>query len=179
MFSRHIAGCLAVLGILVVATCELGWADNKYGGVDPAKQKLKQRQCKPKPTGATVTWLGFKPSESGGARVFVQICGSAAASQEVSGEKVVIRLPGTRFASRNTNRNLDARFFETPLALISARGVNTVGFRGTSISVGFKLSGYAKKVPAEQRNGRDGYTFWYFNFPPADGELPDPGKLRQ
>jgi hypothetical protein len=67
-----------------------------------------------------VTWTGFERTETG-SQVFFQLSNRAAHSVSVKGTTITLRLKNTRVNVRNNARQLDLRYFKTPVQFVRLR----------------------------------------------------------
>lgn len=158
--------------------------EGEYGGVvpgqerDPAKRPGKPRRPPPK---GTLTWLGFE-AKDGGAQVFFQSVAPFEVRQHLEGSTLVVHLALTRLGP-NTWRQVDTRFFDSPLAGLVARGVGvthatkTRPGRGAGIAVRITF-----KDPKDAREGTlrtateaDGMFYAYLSFPAGAGAVGGTG----
>jgi hypothetical protein len=150
--------------------------EGEYGGVVPGQRpEAASQPAKPKrpPPKGTLTWIGFE-AKAGGAQVFFQSVAPFEVAQRVEGDALVVRLGLTRLAG-NTWRPIDTRFFDNPLARISARAVGAArgkGARGAGIEVriAFKSPRAARAGALRMGVEADGMAYAYLTFPEgADG----------
>lgn len=174
------------LVILLVASSP-AFADNgphkegHYGGVtpgdaaprDPAAQPVKLRRP---PARGTLTWIGFE-AKAGGAEVFFQSVAPFELTQRVEGNQLIVHLGLSRLG-RNTWRQIDTRFFETPLANIVARSVGAAraskarpGQRaGIEARIAFKNAGDARQATLRSATEADGMYYAYLSFPETSAD---------
>jgi hypothetical protein len=151
--------------------------EGEYGGVTPGQEKPRAalddgkkptKKAKAKAaSGPLVSWVGFQKQESGGARVFVQCTGAAAYEQAVSGDRLVVFLPGAKLGDRNNGRFLDTSFFDTRVARIEvhASGRKRGEKPGLAVVVSFK-KGAATQASAKVETGADGLVYLFLDFAP-------------
>ncbi|HWN67316.1 MAG TPA: hypothetical protein VNM90_06725 [Haliangium sp.] len=138
-----------------------------YGGVTPGEGTPRKPR---RPN--RLTWLGFQVKDDGTATLFVQLTSEVPFTQEVTGNKLLVRLEGARFANRNARRRLDTRFFETALQQVTsravpkrrARGDQPARAAGVELTVAFKNPEDAREASAEIRQEQDGYHYLYLSF---------------
>jgi hypothetical protein len=165
--------------------------EGEYGGVVPGQpREPSTRPARPRrpPPKGTLTWIGFE-AKDGGAQLFFQSVAPFEIEQRLEGSTLVAHLSLTRLGP-NTWRQVDTRFFDSPLAGIVARGVGaaratkTQPARGPGIDVRITF-----KSPKDARLGSlrtatepDGMFYAYLAFPAAADasaakpKLPDPEK---
>ncbi|MGE0872651.1 MAG: hypothetical protein AB7P03_29115 [Kofleriaceae bacterium] len=148
--------------------------EGTYGGVVPG-QPSAEKPGKPRrpPPKATLTWVGFE-AKGGGAQVFFQAASPFEVDQYVDGGVLVVQTTLKRLA-RNVGRQVDTRFFDSPIASVVARVTGaaraTKGHpahkAGVSVRIKFKNPADAK--PAETRSAvePDGMHYVYLTFPPG------------
>jgi len=168
---------------------EVTHREGEYGGVQPGQApKDAPRRWRRRPSPGTLTWIGFE-AKDGGAQLFFQSVGAFEVSQRVEGNTLVIHL-SLRRLGRNTWRQIDTRFFDTPLAYVKAQQVGAV--RTTKKRQGHKAGIDVRitfKNPQDTREGTvrpatkdaDGMFYAYVSFPEGtsaslkgDSSMSDP-----
>lgn len=151
--------------------------EGDYGGVIPGQKPEKPRKA---PTRGTLSWIGFEAT-NGGAKVFFQSPGAFEVSQRVEGSTLVVHLMLPRMGA-NTWRQVDTRFFDNPLAGITARTVRASrgGKAGPAHPAGVQVK-IAFKNPKDAREGTlstkveaDGMTYAYLTFPEGSADPSAP-----
>lgn len=152
-------------------------AESDYAGVEPGEAATAPPRTRRVDRRYTpITWLGFQARDDGSALVFLQLTGPIELEQQVVGDRLYVNYIGARFASRNTRRFLDVRFFDTALARIESRSVRNRKARGDrpatragALSViTFKNPGDAREATVTTTPEKDGYVYVYLEFgPPA------------
>ena len=69
---------------------------------------------------ATLTWAGFERTSSG-SRVFFQLSAEAAFEVTQKGTTIVVHMKRTKINVRNNMRELDLRYFKTPVRSVKVR----------------------------------------------------------
>lgn len=142
-------------------------ARDGYGGVTPGEGAPRKPR---RPN--RLTWVGFQIKDDGTSTLFVQLTSEVPFTQEVAGNKLVIRLEGARYANRNARRRLDTRFFETAVQQVTSRAVPKRRARGdqparpagVELTISFKNPEDAREARAELRQEQDGYQYLYLSF---------------
>ncbi|HWU90016.1 MAG TPA: hypothetical protein VN253_22290 [Kofleriaceae bacterium] len=164
--------------------------EGAYGGVVPGQQPdpagRPARPTRPPPKG-TLTWVGFE-AKDGGAQVFLQSVAPFEVQQHLEGATLVAHLSLTRLG-HNTWRQVDTRFFDSPLSGMVARAVGatraskTRPARGPGIDVriSFKNPKDAREGTLRTATEADGMFYAYMSFPAGAGaasrsRLSDPEK---
>ncbi|HTR53877.1 MAG TPA: hypothetical protein VMJ10_24450 [Kofleriaceae bacterium] len=158
--------------------------EGEYGGVTPGQPRRAEPSKKPTrpPPKGTLSWIGFQPggtvsgAKDGGAEVFFQSVAPFDVTQHVEGGVLLVYLAGLSRLGQNTWRPIDARFFETPIARISARRVGAAGGKnahpaGIEVRVTFKNAKDAKEGTYRSATEADGLYYAYLSFAgsaPAD-----------
>jgi hypothetical protein len=126
-----------------------------YSGVNPAEPETSPSPKKVVKAGpSTLTWVGFAAQDSGGAQLFFQGTSRFAASQRLEGSILIVELEGLRKMATNTRRPLDTRFFESPVARVTAKAVRArkKGKKAPARGAGIEVR-IAFKNPADAREG--------------------------
>lgn len=156
--------------------------EGDYGGVIPGQKPEKPKKT---PTRGTLSWIGFEAT-NGGAKVFFQSPGAFEVSQHVEGSTLVVHLMLQRMGA-NTWRQVDTRFFDNPLAGITARAVRASrGGKGSpahpagvQVRITFKNPKDAREGTLSTKVEADGMTYAYLTFPegtvdPSAPKVPAP-----
>lgn len=160
--------------------------EGEYGGVVPgqtAKPDTAQRPRKAKrpPPKGTLTWIGFE-AKDGGAQVFLQSVAPFEVTQHLEGSTLVVHLSLTRLG-HNTWRQVDTRFFDNPLAGMTARAVRAARASkdhpahgaGIDVRVTFKNPKDAKEGSLRMATEADGMAYAYLTFPEGAEQPQPPG----
>ncbi|MBV8757698.1 MAG: hypothetical protein JO257_10495 [Deltaproteobacteria bacterium] len=150
---------LLLLACPVVATADEAKGphpEGAYGGVQPGHKPEKPRRPPPK---GTLTWIGFEP-KSGTSEVFLQSVAPFEVAQRVDKGAVVVTLTGVTRLGANTWRPIDTRFFDTPLARVSA----TRKGKGIEVRIAFKNGKDAKEAAVRSATEADGMYYAYLDF---------------
>ncbi|MEZ4359301.1 MAG: hypothetical protein R3B48_03910 [Kofleriaceae bacterium] len=146
--------------------------EGEYTGVVPgqAPESGKPRRAIKK---GTLSWIGFV-AKDGGAEVFFQSPAAFELSQRMEGPTLVVHLAGLTRQVANTRRPVDTRFFDNPLARITAKAVRRTKKRGRGIEVriSFKNPKDAKEATVRTATEADGFFYAYLSFP--EGAEPAP-----
>src|SRR5258706_1668407 len=111
--------------------------EGEYWGVEPGhgpKAESGKKQ-KPPPKG-TLAWVGFE-AKGGGSELFFQSVAAFEVNQHLENGTLVIDLGGLSRLGHNTWRQLDTRFFDTPISRIVA-GYGTGKHGNVQVRVTFK-----------------------------------------
>jgi hypothetical protein len=137
--------------------------EGEYGGVVPGvKPDSKDgKKAKKPPTRGTLTWVGFE-AKDGGAQLFFQSVAPFEMSQRVEGGSVVVTLSLTKLGG-NTWRQIDTRFFDNPLSMVTAKLAKKK--KGTEVRITFKNPRDAKEGSARTATEADGMYYAYLSFP--------------
>jgi hypothetical protein len=139
-----------------------------YVGVVPGRAQLPTHlRGRPGATPTVVTWPGFQPRADGASRFFVQLTSRVTYEARSENGRYVVLLQGVRIPDRQTGRELDTRFFQTPVtrARLERRGRRDIAFV-------FEMR--AEVTPTVSLDvGADGYAFLFVEFPAGD-YLPRP-----
>src|SRR3990167_2518077 len=149
-------------------------SEGDYGGVVPG-QAPKADAGKPgkprkQPTPGTLSWIGFD-AKDGGAEVFFQSVAPFTASQRVEGATLIVHLDLTRLGG-NTWRPVETRFFDNPLARITAKSVRAGKGRkqaaagsGIDVRIAFKNPKDAREATMRAAAEADGMYYVHLSFP--------------
>lgn len=143
--------------------------EGEYTGVNPGKappEEAKGALRRAVPKGA-LSWVGFS-AKDGGAEVFLQSATKFEVSQEMDGTTLVVKLAGLSRQVTNTRRPIDTRFFDNPLARITAqpgkRTKKSKG-RGVDVRIVFKNPKAARPGTLRTTTEADGLYYAYLSFP--------------
>jgi hypothetical protein len=139
--------------------------EGEYGGVIPGRA---QAPAKPKRAAkGTLSWIGFE-AKDGGAQVFFQSAAPFEVTQHVEGSTLVVHLSLTRLGT-NTEREVDTRYFDNPLARIKAKQVRasraTNTKPGIDVRITFKNPKDAQEAATRAATEADGLSYVYLTFP--------------
>jgi hypothetical protein len=150
--------------------------EGDYGGVTPGQTQPHNtavRPLKPKrpPPKGTLTWIGFE-TKDGGSEVFFQSVAPFEISQRVEGGQLVVHLSLTQLG-HNTWRQVDTRFFDSPLSGIVARAVSPARATkdrpghgaGIDARIAFKNTKDVKEGTVRSATEADGMYYAYLRFP--------------
>jgi hypothetical protein len=145
--------------------------EGEYTGVSPGKAPPETRPGPRRSVGkGALSWVGFA-AKDGGAEVFFQAATKFDVTQEVEGSTLVVRLSGLTRQVTNTRRPIDTRFFDNPLARITAQpGTRTRTSkarkaRGIEVRIVFKNPKEAKPGTLRTATEADGLFYAYLSFP--------------
>ncbi len=140
--------------------------EGEYGGVKPGTPPRADKKPKRPPSKGTLSWIGFE-AKGGGAEVFLQSVAAFEVNQHVEGSTLVVDLSGLDKLGQNTWREVDTRFFQTPLARITAKRVGAVrGKHATEVEVRitFKNPKDAQQGQLRAASEADGMYYQYLSF---------------
>jgi hypothetical protein len=151
--------------------------EGDYSGVKPgvAPSADGKKPKRPPPKG-TLSWIGFE-AKSGNAEIFLQSVAPFEVAQHVDNGALVVDLGGLDKLGQNTWREVDARFFDTPVARITAkhvgaaRGKNPHG-AGIEVRITFKYAKDAHEGSLRSANEADGMYYQYLTFAGGGGDVP-------
>jgi hypothetical protein len=133
----------------------------KYVGVVPGPNAVNPLP-RAKKTPPRLIWSGFKSAEGGGSQVFFQT--NMPVEFEVvpgsGGKALSVFLRNCRIHMRNNGRNLDTRFFATPVEGVQARQ------RRKDVELRIALKEPTTPTPRTEA-GPDGTQFLVLDFPPG------------
>jgi hypothetical protein len=135
--------------------------EGQYGGVQPGHKPEKPKRP---PAKGTLSWVGFTPKD-GTSEIFLQSVAPFELQQHVDKGVLVVDLNLTRL-SQNTWRPIDTRFFDTPIARITAKKVR----KGVEVRVAFKNPKDAAQGTVRTATEADGFYYAYLDF--AGGGAP-------
>jgi len=152
--------------------------EGEYGGVTPGVPGKPEKKVKA--TKGTLSWIGFE-AKNGGAEIFFQSVGPFDITQHVEGSVLVVNLGLSRLG-QNTWREVDARFFDTPVARIVARhvGAARASKSGPGHGAGIEVRISFKDKTAHEGSLRnatesDGMYYAYLSLA-GGGTAPEPDK---
>jgi hypothetical protein len=162
-------------------------SEGDYGGVKPGVAPRTDTGKKPKrpPPKGTLSWIGFE-ANAGNADIFLQSVAPFDVAQRVDNGVLVVDLTGLDKLGQNTWREVDTRFFDTPLARITAKRVGAVRGKnahaaGIEVRVTFKNAKDAHEGAIRAATEADGMYYQYLSFAGTGGTqvptTPDPDKL--
>ena len=154
--------CLVLLGSPAFAEDPKGPnPEGDYGGVQPGEGKKPDTSKKPKkaPPKGTLSWIGFE-TKGGGSDVFFQSVAAFSVNQRVDGGALVVTLSGLTKLGHNTWRPIDTRFFDTPIARITAKKKG----KGIEVRVAFKNAKDATQGSVKTATEADGMYYAYLSF---------------
>lgn len=135
--------------------------EGQYSGVSSgAGQDKRNRVAAAK---ATLSWLGFA-AKNGGAEVFFQASAPFEIEQRVDGGVLSVRLVGLTKQVANTRRAIDTRYFDNPLARVSAKAIKGKT-PGIDVRIVFKNAKDAKQGVMRTATEADGLFYVYLTFP--------------
>ncbi len=170
---------LAVIGLLAVtpAAVAAGPGDDgthhregEYSGVSPDGPPVTDaKHTRPAPK--TLGWIGYAAKDGAG-EVFFQAAQPFTITQRVEGDVVVVWLAGLTRQARNTRRPLDTRFFDSPVARISAKVVRAARARkgkpghpaGVEVRIAIKRGAPVGDGVVRTATEKDGLFYAYLTF---------------
>jgi hypothetical protein len=147
----------SALAIVLLASPALAQQhqEGDYGGVQPGHKPEKPRK---QPAKGTLSWIGFEPKD-GAPEVFFQSVAPFEVSQHVEKGVLVVDLALKRLG-QNTWRPIDTRFFDTPIARITAKRAH----KGIEVRITFKDPKDAKTGAVRTATEADGMYYAYLDF---------------
>jgi len=135
--------------------------EGDYGGVKPGEGKRAEagKKAKKPPPKGTLSWVGFE-TKDGGSQVFFLSVAPFEVSQKVEGGAVVVTLSGLTKLGHNTWRPIDTRFFDTPIARVSAKKKG----KGIEVRIAFKDAKSAAQGSVRTATEADGMYYAYLSF---------------
>jgi hypothetical protein len=147
-------------------------SEGEYGGVSPDHPNRPDPTTKPtkKPSPGTLSWIGFE-AKDGSAEIFLQSVNPFEISQYVAGSTLVVFTKLSRLG-QNTWRDVDTRFFESPVSHIVARYVGAARATktepahgaGVEVRVAFKNAKDAHEASVRATTEADGLYYAYLTF---------------
>jgi len=166
------------------ALAQASHREGVYGGVAPGgaagEPDDRRSAATRRALRGTLSWLGFAAPDRG-AQVFFQSAAPFEVQQRLEGDTLVVHLDLTRMAT-NTGRPIDTRFFENPLARITARKVRAARASkgraghpaGIEVRIAFKNASDAREGQLRAETGPDGLHYVFLAFPPGSAAAPQP-----
>jgi hypothetical protein len=150
--------------------------EGEYGGVQPGQVKKPDptKKSKKPPAKGTLSWIGFE-TRDGSSDVFFQSIAGFQVTQRVDGSTVVVTLNGLSKLGHNTWRPIDTRFFDTPIARITAKKKG----RNIEVRIAFKNGKAASQGSLRTETEADGMFYAYLSFAgggSTGGTMKDPEK---
>lgn len=137
---------------------EAAASPDAYVGVAPGSGN-KNPLPKPDVNPPKLVWTGFQPSEAGG-RVFLQTTLPVTFDVRDGGNSMALTLRNCRVHLRNNERDLNTRFFDTPVAGIKTRQ------HKRDVEIVISLKNAVSATPRVE-DGPDGTKFLVVDFPNA------------
>jgi hypothetical protein len=136
-------------------------AEGEYGGVQPGQAKKPEptKKAKKPPPKGTLSWIGFE-AKDGGSQVFFQSVAPFQVTQRVENGTVVVTLSGLARLGHNTWRPIDTRFFDTPIARVTAKKKG----RAIEVRIAFKNAKDAAPGSVRTATEADGMFYAYLTF---------------
>ena len=143
-------------------------AEGDYGGVAPDHPSPTAQ--KPKhPVPGTLSWIGFE-AKDGGAQIFLQSMAAFEVAQHVEGGALVVEIALPRLG-QNTWRDVDTRYFDTPVAHLVARRVGAARATktapahsaGIEVRIAFKSAKDAREAAVRTATEADGMYYAYLS----------------
>ncbi len=148
--------------------------EGEYTGVTPGK--APEAGEKKRAIGkATLSWVGFS-AKDGGAEVFLQAPTKFEVSQRLEGGVLVVQLAGLTRQVTNTRRPIDTRFFDNPLARITAQPRRIKRSRAIEVRLVFKNPKDARQGTLRTTTEADGLFYAYLSFPEGADSAVVPGS---
>lgn len=152
--------------------------EGEYSGVKPGvppRTDPGKKSKRPPPKG-TLSWIGFE-AKNGGAEIFLQSIAPFELSQHLENGVLVVHLSGLSRLGQNIWREVDARFFDTPIARIVARRVGASRATkagpghgaGIEVRISFKDPKTAHEAAVRTATEADGMYYVYLSFAGAGG----------
>lgn len=140
----------------------------KYVGVVPGPN-AQNPLPRAKKTPPRLIWSGFKSADAGGSQVFFQtnqpVTFEVVPGKDGSGKELSVFLRNCRIHLTNNARNLDTRFFATPVEGVKARQVRK------DVELRIALKQPSTPTPRTEP-GPDGSQFLVLEFPPGQAVVP-------
>jgi hypothetical protein len=142
-------------------------AEGDYSGVTPGVPAKNAKPKRPPPKGE-LSWIGFE-AKGGGAEIFFQSVAAFEVTQHLEGSALVVELGGLNKLGQNTWRQVDTRFFDSPLARITARHVGAARGKnahgaGVEVRITFKNAKDAHEGTVRGATEADGMYYQYLSF---------------
>ncbi|MEO8840850.1 MAG: hypothetical protein ABI591_08715 [Kofleriaceae bacterium] len=154
-------------------------SEGAYGGVTPGvAPNADGKKPKRPPAKGTLSWIGFE-AKSGNAEIFLQSVAPFAVNQHVDNGALVVDLGGLDKLGQNTWREVDARFFDTPVARITAKHVGAARGKnahaaGLEVRITFKNPKDTHEAAVRSANEADGMYYQYLSFAGSGGGTVTP-----
>lgn len=156
-------------------------SEGDYSGVSPdhpGKPDPNQKMKRPSP--GTLSWIGFE-AKDGGAEIFLQSIAAFELSQHVEGSTLVVDVPLPRLG-QNTWRDVDTRYFDSPISHIVARRVGAARATkvgpahgaGIQVRIAFKNPKDAHEGAVRSATEADGLYYAYLSFAGAGAATGEP-----
>jgi hypothetical protein len=147
-------------------------AEGDYSGVQPGQAKKPEptKKAKKPPPKGTLSWIGFE-TKDGSSDVFFQSVAPFEVSQKVDNGAVVVTLNGLTKLGHNTWRPIDTRFFDTPIARVSAKKKG----KGIEVRVAFKDAKQAAQGTVRTATEADGMYYVHVTFAGGSPAVPSAG----
>jgi len=151
--------------------------EGDYSGVKPGVAPgADGKKPKRPPAKGTLSWIGFE-AKSGNAEIFLQSVAPFEVAQHVDNGALVVDLGGLHTLGQNTWREVDARFFDTPVARITAKHVGAARGKnshaaGIEVRITFKNAKDAHEGSLRSANEADGMYYQYLTFAGTGGGAP-------
>ncbi len=148
--------------------------EGDYGGVQPGvPHRTEGHKAKRPPAKGTLSWIGFE-EKAGGAEIFLQSVAPFEVAQHVDRGTLVVDLRGLDKLGHNTWRQVDTRFFDTPIARIVARRIGAARGKHAhrpeiEVRITFKNPKDAHEGALRGANGPDGMYYQYLSFAGSGG----------
>jgi hypothetical protein len=141
-------------------------SEGDYGGVKPGVPPRQDHKAKRPPAKGTLSWIGFEAKDGGSAEIFLQSVAPFEVAQRVDNGALVVNLGGLDKLGQNTWREVDARFFDTPIARITAKhvGAGRGHKAGIEVRITFKNTKDAHEGSLRATNEADGMYYQYLSF---------------
>jgi hypothetical protein len=161
-------------------------SEGDYGGVSPDHPSKPDPNAKPtkKPTPGTLSWIGFE-AKDGGAEIFLQSVNPFELTQYVAGSTLVVVTKLSRLG-QNTWRDVDTRYFDSPVSHIVAKYVGAARATktepahgaGVEVRVAFKNAKDAHEASVRATTEADGLYYAYLTFGGGAGQpsMAEPEK---
>jgi hypothetical protein len=146
--------------------------EGEYGGVTPGQATAatpaptppKARRARRPPPKDQLTWIGFEAKDGSG-QLFFQAPASFNVVQRVDKGQLVLVLEGLHRQVANTRRPLDTRYFDVPIARVTARptGAGRGHRAGIEVRIAFKNAKDAHEASVRTATEADGMFYAYLD----------------
>jgi hypothetical protein len=176
---HRLALAVALAAVSVPARADVTHQEGVYTGAKPGvRPGADVGKPQDRPPAGTLSWIGFE-AKDGAATVWLQAAGQFEIAQRLEGATLVVEVSGLRRMVRNTRRPIDTRYFENPLARITAKVVSARRARkgrparrgGIELRIAFKNPKDAREATTRTATEADGLFYTYLSFPPGT-DLP-------